>query len=132
MNDPTAWGPPLWLDLHTRSFDYPECPSVRQRLEEAHFFRTLDQQIPCKICRGHYRDYLSKHPVQYHVDSQEDISKWLVNLHNEINVRTGKKIVSYDEAEKMYTNDENTAIASKVILILIICTIIVLIKDRLR
>ena len=128
MNDINTWGPLLWLELHNRSFNYPENPTVRQSLEEAHFFRTLDQKIPCKVCRGHYRSYLSKHPVQYHVDSRENISNWVVNLHNEINIRTNKDIVSFDEAKEMYMTSDNNNIYYMCIITLIICMIIVLIK----
>ena len=49
--------------------------------------------LPCSICSAHFVQYREKHPVY------EPISKWLIDLHNDVNVRTGKSIVSYQDAK---------------------------------
>jgi hypothetical protein len=48
--------------------------------------------LPCSICSAHFVQYREKHPVY------EPISKWLVDLHNDVNIRTGKKILSYQDS----------------------------------
>jgi hypothetical protein len=55
--------------------------------------------LPCSICSQHFLRYRTEHPVY------EPISRWLVDLHNDINVRTGKPVVSYADADTIPPRD---------------------------
>ena len=46
--------------------------------------------IPCPVCREHYTTHLEKIPISPHLDRRDDLFKWTVHLHNEVNSLLGK------------------------------------------
>ena len=90
------WGPQLWFFLHTISFNYPLKPSNEDKDKIISFLYGLQPVIPCKVCRDHFKRNLAEIPAK--LDSRKDFSEWMIDTHNEINSRTGKKTISYDEA----------------------------------
>ena len=39
--DPTKWGPHLWFFMHTVSFNYPETPNFKNKVEYNDFYNSL-------------------------------------------------------------------------------------------
>lgn len=94
------WGPFAWIFLHSITLDYPDEPTVEDKKNIRDFFTLAGKVLPCDICRGHYQENLKKHPLTEQVlSSRFDLVKWLVDLHNEVNKATKKKVLSYKEAE---------------------------------
>jgi hypothetical protein len=58
--------------------------------------------LPCEECCQHYCSEFDKDPVDNHLDSKYKLSLWVVNFHNRVNTRLGKKNVSYEDARAMY------------------------------
>jgi hypothetical protein len=56
----------------------------------------LPSVLPCSMCSIHLHNYQRLHPVY------EPTSGWLVELHNDVNVRTGKLIVSAIDARQRH------------------------------
>ena len=52
--------------------------------------------LPCRYCRQHYNENLKKLPIQ--ADSKIDLIWWTIDLHNLVNLSTGKKVLSKEEA----------------------------------
>ena len=47
---------------------------------------------------------MNKYPINFYLSSKEQLSKWLVKIHNETNINLGKKIINYEEFIKIYKN----------------------------
>lgn len=95
------WGPNAWKFLHSIAFTYPERPSAEQRKAAAEFFRSLPHLLPCSTCGDHYGAYLRKHPVD--TSSRLGLARWLYDLHQDVNRRTGKPGLSWEEVVFEYT-----------------------------
>lgn len=98
FSDPTAWGPPAWVFLHCIARTYPLRPSVEEKDHYRVFFTSLAQVLPCKKCRNEYQRYLREHPVDEHLSSRAKLDRWLIALHNNVNLLNNKQARSPREA----------------------------------
>ncbi len=98
------WGPHLWFSLHTISFTYPLKPKDDDKENYKNFFTELQHVIPCSVCKKNYIRHLKEFPVNEHLNSRKDIVYWVIDLHNMVNSETGKRVLSYDEALKRYSD----------------------------
>jgi len=106
-----VWGPPGWLFLHCVAFGYPytinsnkEEHLIRKNKTKL-FFYIIGYILPCKYCRESYQDYMKQFPVDYHLDSRKNLTKWLYVIHNKINNKLGVPkcgIPSYEDYVKEY------------------------------
>ena len=97
----SAWGPPLWHTLHIMSFNY----SPERARRYADYFTSLEGVLPCGKCRDNFphniRDagWLSypefdEDNVSEPFVSRENMGRFIYNLHNAVNVATGKPVHS--------------------------------------
>lgn len=98
--DPTKWGPHLWFFLHTISFNYPENPSFNNKTNYNDFYNTLKNIIPCELCKAHYIKHLETSPPN--LSSRNELVKWTIDLHNQVNIEVGKPVYSYEKAINLY------------------------------
>jgi len=54
--------------------------------------------VPCPGCKYHALSYLASHPVDG-IKTGEDAFRWVIDFHNEVNRRNGKREYTYKEAE---------------------------------
>jgi hypothetical protein len=87
---PAVWGPLFWHTLHIVALGYPKEPTYAQKRAAKEFYESLGILIPCPVCREHYQTHLQKIPITPHLDRREDLFKWTVHLHNEVNALLGK------------------------------------------
>ena len=87
---PTVWGPLFWHTIHIVALGYSNSPSYAQKRAAKEFYESLTQLIPCAVCREHYATHISKNPISPHLDRRDDLFKWTVHLHNEVNALLGK------------------------------------------
>jgi hypothetical protein len=66
------------------------------------FLESMVFIIPCPVCREHYQKHLNVMPITPHLDRRQDLFKWTVQLHNEVNKSIGKPEVSELEALQFY------------------------------
>jgi len=106
--EPNIWGPGAWLFLHSITLNYPNKPNIEQKKIYSDFFYQLGKVLPCSKCQKHYFNNINKYPINFHLKSKESLSKWLVNIHNEINILNNKPIISYktfiDNIEEIYND----------------------------
>ena len=100
--DPKVFGPHMWFTLHTISFFYPEIPHTNDMLAYKEFYEKFARFIPCNACKQHYNQYIHDYPIDGYINSRETLSRWVVNLHNNVNRRLGKQEVPYDEVVRIY------------------------------
>ena len=99
-----VWGPSMWHTLHTISFNYPVSPDKDTKLQYLEFFRGLKHILPCRYCRINLVKNLRKVPLTMKtMANRESVSRWVYNLHEEINKMLGKKSgLSYEDVRDRY------------------------------
>ena len=100
----SVWGPSLWHSLHSISFNYPVKPTQSEKKNYYDFFLSLKNILPCKYCRENYLKNIKSVPLNMKtMDSRHTVSKWLYDLHEEINTMLGKKSnLSYEDIKLRY------------------------------
>jgi hypothetical protein len=94
--NPNYWGPAGWHFMHAVTLTYPEVPSDQDKEKYKIFFESVGTVLPCPACRRHYQENLKRFPIR--LESRAEIFKWLIDIHNEVNKKKKKKVLSYDEA----------------------------------
>lgn len=103
-NDPRVWGPHLWKYMHCSAANYPEKPTSDQIDQMITWLKTLTVTIPCKKCKDHYGQYINRHQTSLRdiCASKDKLFNFIVDIHNQVNRRNNKPIVTYDEARRLY------------------------------
>jgi len=105
------FGPSTWKALHSIAWNYAEdsdAPTDQEKKDLLDFFRILENLLPCPQCRTHYGAYLLKHPID--ASNRSVFTHWLHDLHNDVNRRTNKPLLSYEQHEREYSGwDAKTA-----------------------
>ena len=128
MNNNNIWGPPAWTFLHTVTYNYPENPTEDDKRNFYNFFDSLKHVLPCEKCKEHYKQNIQKYDLKNSLGSREDLVKWLIDLHNDINKVNGKKVWSYSDVFNKYQSmHQSDNLINKVIIFVIICIVSILI-----
>ena len=101
----SIWGPAAWKFLHAATFAYPDVPTERHKEDALKLFQSLGSMLPCGDCCVNYSNEFSITSISKHLHSKEALSRWLVDLHNRVNVRLGKPTVTYYEVAALYPDD---------------------------
>ncbi|PSN48518.1 FAD-linked sulfhydryl oxidase ALR [Blattella germanica] len=88
--DKDELGRNTWGFLHTMAAYYPDSPTSEQRRDMSNFFALFSKFYPCEPCAEDLREQLKVNPPI--TSSQHELSQWLCRIHNNINVRLGKKV----------------------------------------
>lgn len=100
--NPDIWGKHAWRFLHCISFTYPNEPTLIDKQRYKVFFDSLGYVLPCNKCKFNYRNELLNTDLDDALESREKLSLFVFNLHNSVNKRLGKRIMSYNEVRDMY------------------------------
>ena len=100
----SVWGPALWHYLHTMSFNYPTDPTNTQKKHYRDFVLNLQNVLPCKYCRMNLVNNFKKLPLTMkEMKSRDTFSRYVYNLHEEINTMLGKKSnLSFEDVRERY------------------------------
>ena len=107
------WGPSLWSAMHSLAFTYPvACENDCDKRDGMYMFLTsLTKVIPCKECRDHYIDWYNIHVNNGKnseiFNSRDKLSKEIFNLHNEVDIRTGKQTLTFEEVRSRYVTSQS-------------------------
>ena len=72
----------------------------------------LSKKIICRMCRAHFNTYIQKHNYKQFIKSKSLLREYFINLHNSVNLKKKKKIVTIQKVIRFYQNPD---IKSKVI-----------------
>ncbi len=97
---PYIWGSNLWEVLHCITFDYPINPTEEEKQNMKNFLTSLKTVLPCVYCRRNYERNLRENPMK--LDCRKDLTLWLIDIHNEVNGKEGKRHYSYEEVLNIY------------------------------
>jgi hypothetical protein len=133
--DPKTWGPAYWKMLHYMTFAYPDNPTENDKTDVINFFKALQPMLPCQKCRNNFNNHLKKFPLDENaLSSKLNLIIWLINIHNEVNIMTGKKVVSYDDVIKELSNEIKPIVSKQTItfILLIFLVVVLIIFAKLR
>lgn len=106
-----VWGPAGWLFLHCVSFGYPHNIDINKKedLEKVKnykkFFKLIGKILPCKYCRDSYLEFIKENPIDPHLTSRKELTKWFYDIHNKVNRKLGVpecEIPSFQDVESQY------------------------------
>ena len=88
----TVWGPAMWHFLHTMSFNYPEHPTSKEKLDYAAFMWSLPNILPCRYCRENLaKTYANNFAPETGIANRQAFSKYVYDLHEKVNTMLTKK-----------------------------------------
>tara|TARA_A100000164_G_C21857117_1_gene748158 strand:+ start:628 stop:1101 length:474 start_codon:yes stop_codon:yes gene_type:complete len=111
--NPEIWGPHAWFFLHTITFNYPDKPNEEDKNNIKNYIHSFSKVIPCYTCQKHFIEQLKKTPITDEIlQSREKLIDWMINVHNVVNKRNGKKVWTTEEVMEHYkqifsNKDEN-------------------------
>ena len=99
---PSTWGPFFWHTMHIVALGYPKKPNYAEKRAAKEFYESFVHLIPCPVCRLHYATHLKANPITPSLDSNEDLFRWTVKIHNLVNKDLGKPEYSEMDAIQFY------------------------------
>lgn len=125
------WGSGAWVFVHSITLTYPNNPTEHDKQTYKSFFETLGYLLPCNQCANHYNDFIKSNPINDSVlENKESITRWLYNLHNNVNHILNKKKIDFDDFVdnyyNMYSNNSNIDIKKNDIIYYALILIIVI------
>lgn len=121
---PEVWGPPAWTFLHTITLNYPENPTIREKENYSTFFNLLSEILPCDRCKAHYKKNIEENPIK--LDSKEELTKWLFDIHNKVNESRGKSLYDYDDFIDKYSEMYNPIDRKRYLYIIIVIILLLI------
>ncbi|KAJ2831122.1 Flavin-linked sulfhydryl oxidase of the mitochondrial IMS [Coemansia furcata] len=86
--DSQVLGRATWTFLHTMAAYYPEKADPKQQNMMTSLLSSFSHFYPCGRCASHLRQEMVKSPPV--VDTRQNLSLWLCQTHNKVNVMLGK------------------------------------------
>ena len=117
------WGPNAWSLIHYTALAYPSQPTDVDKENYKTFYYSLQNTLPCPKCALNYQRHLKDIPIDEALVGPEELFKWTIDIHNEVNKELGKRKYSYQEVSDKYIkkeeNTDKTFICLAIILLLI-------------
>lgn len=124
-----SWGPSGWNFIHAVSYSYPKRPTSQDKLNMYKFLTNFARVLPCKRCRDDFTAYidlnLSEREGSSALMSNETFVHFLVDAHNHVNQKLGKRTYTYREVDKMYTSVHSKRSGVNVLLILFVLILLI-------
>ena len=102
-SSPSVFGPPTWAYLHLSTAHLPENlnPVVAEQVKNT--LRAIPLMVPCDACSLHSGNFMVSNKDRIDtLKTGSDFFKFTVDLHNFVNKRLNKKLVSYEDALAMW------------------------------
>lgn len=81
-------GASSWTFLHAMAAKYPTEPSQTEKKDMTEFLKLFSHVYPCNWCAMDFEKYITKYSPR--VESKEELSRWMCEAHNHVNVKLGK------------------------------------------
>lgn len=98
--DKDALGRAGWSLLHTMAAYYPDSPSKSERQDMVSFLNLFSRLYPCPHCAEDMRKDLKEDPPN--VDSHQNFSRWMCDLHNKVNKKLGKELFDCSKTDERW------------------------------
>lgn len=104
-----SWGPGIWNTMHVCSFMYPEEPTLDDKYNMYQFLHSLSLILPCPKCQRHFKRNLAVNMPNVDsevLNSNHDLSRYIVDIHNDVNAMNGKRLWTHEDAISYYVGDK--------------------------
>tara|TARA_Y100000768_G_C23990935_1_gene692855 strand:- start:8958 stop:9407 length:450 start_codon:yes stop_codon:yes gene_type:complete len=95
----TEWGPETWMLLHTIAEKIYDDKFISSKNEIFQIISLIASSVPCPFCREHATQYLKQHKIHL-CNNKHDLKMYLLNFHNNVNVKLKKPVFSYASLSK--------------------------------
>jgi hypothetical protein len=112
LSQNAIWGPLLWSILHTIAEQVGKPKHKITQTDEVQkwiqMMRSVENTMPCALCRGHYKEWLLKHPLSElsslrGIPFREGARKYVWQLHENVNTeRNISSGISLDQCTGLY------------------------------
>ena len=99
----SVWGPAIWYLFHTLSFKIKAVHFHEIKDELLGHFISICNNLPCPECTEHAQQEI-KHLDKSKITNKKELCMYFIYFHNKVNVRTKKKIFTFDEFVLKYKN----------------------------
>lgn len=100
IRTPKNFGPDFWSVLEELAIGYPEQASPDMQLSMKQTLAGIAKHFPCSDCSRHFTPHVAKmEPKDLH--GRMGLLQWVINTHNIVNKRLGKKVYEFPEAMKL-------------------------------
>lgn len=105
---PEIWGEYIWSSFHLIIEGYPVNPTIYDKKKYYDFFHSLASVLPCSTCSHSFQNILKEYPISDEIlSNRELLILWGIHVHNIVNKKLGKKILSVSEAKQAIRNLEH-------------------------
>lgn len=91
-----TWADATWRTMYFIARMYPDQPSPEEQRSIVAFMTSLQQLLPCTVCRQHFASHLPE--LERAKLSRVTLYQWIFNVQNDVNRRNGKHIYSWDQS----------------------------------
>ena len=81
------WGPLMWRRLHSEMKEFKDEETTILQLNK------FINDIPCGFCKMHVIEFSKVYPPKF--NKRRDAEYWAFNLHNTVNIKLGKPVMSW-------------------------------------
>lgn len=102
--DISRWGPAYWTAFHISAFDLDATKEGDRLASLRALLVHFPSILPCSVCSQHLREVYASHPVPRPDPSGSGsiVARWSVRVHNAVNARLNRPILSFEEAVALY------------------------------
>lgn len=100
----SLWGRPFWFTLHHGALKLPDVLTEQDKMMIFNFITSMPIFIPCERCKAHAQQFINNIPHNFKqiIRTKENVFEFFWDFHNQVNVTTGKKTMTLEEAYKLY------------------------------
>lgn len=96
--NPNTWGSSTWILLNCISMTFPKNPTTLDKKNYYRFLSSLQNVLPCSICRQSYKKWFKENPPI--LEDRKQFINWVIDTHNYVNKRLGKPVLKRREAHR--------------------------------
>ena len=103
-----------WNSLHWLSFNYPISPSDEDKKQILQLTTKMTKNgLSCPICTRHFILWNKQNPIKNNYNSRDDLIKWYINLHNDVNKKKNKNVLTIEQVKEIYKDFDYTVLTDK-------------------
>lgn len=91
-------GPPIWKSIHNYAKTWDGSIEAQDK-----FLKEVQARIPCGECKNFWINENKENPAP--TDNADVFFAWTVDVHNKVNTKLGKPVMTLEEVVNLYPNE---------------------------
>jgi hypothetical protein len=108
------WGPRQWCWYHSLSYNAPEKCNFKEQKVYMETVILMTKLLPCDKCYKHFDKMCHNKKISF--NGKEEMINWFIDVHNQVNIRLEKPVVTRDVVDQIYLNKINHGYLNQYIL----------------